>query len=65
MFIFAQHKYLLNLLLNVRRTSFPVLIPKKKKREKEKDPIAIVVMKINTVFPHKDDPNSEVFFPRY
>ena len=43
MFIFAQQKYLLNLLLKVYQTSFPVYIPKV--TAKHKNPMATVIMK--------------------
>ena len=57
MFIFAQHKYLLNLLLKVYQTSFPVYISKV--TEKHKNPMATVIMKKKHCF-HKNDSNSEV-----
>ena len=58
MFIFAQHKYLLNLLLKVYQTSFPVYISKV--TEKHKNPMATVIMKKKTLCFHKNDSNSEV-----
>ena len=42
-FIFVQQQYLLNLLLKVYQTSFPVYIPKV--TEKHKNPMATVIMK--------------------
>ena len=58
MFIFAQQKYLLNLLLKVYQTSFPVYIPKV--TEKHKNPMATVIMKKKKLCFHKNDSNSEV-----
>ena len=46
-FIFVQQKYLLNLLLKVYQTSFPVYIPKV--TEKHKYPMARVIMKKKSV----------------